>query len=135
MLIFLLFIHYKSWFLLPPVMEYYYAPLHPEYKPMPAFDPSCLKEGEQLMEFIFPKKNETIVLPKNFDEQEDEVVFKVAHRSVQTTVYWYLDRQYVGKTETFHELSLTPTPGKHVLTVVDQQGNELHKRIEILKAS
>ena len=43
------------------------------------------------MEFIFPKKNETILLPKDFDENVNDVIFKLAHRSPETTVYWYLD--------------------------------------------
>src|SRR5690606_36686801 len=56
------------WVVLPPVMEYYYAQLHPEYKILPPFAPNCLQEGEKLMAFIYPKKNETVLLPKNFDE-------------------------------------------------------------------
>ena len=125
----------KSWFALPPILEYYYAPLHPEYKPLPAFADGCLKEGEQKMDFIFPKKNETILLPKGFDENINEVIFKLAHRSPETTVFWYLDDHYLGATETFHELAIAPTPGTYILTVTDSAGNELKQRIEIEKAS
>lgn len=121
----------KNWFALPPVMEFYYAQLHPEYKPLPPFAPDCLQEGEKLMAFIYPKKNETVLLPKNFDENINEVIFKLAHRSPETTVYWYLDSKYIGKTETFHELAVSPKPGKYVLTVVDQEGNRLKENIAI----
>ncbi len=121
----------KNWFTLPPVMEYYYASLHPEYKPLPPFAPGCLKAGESLMAFIYPKRNETVLLPKNFEENINEVIFKLAHRSPENTVYWYLDSEYIGKTETFHELAVSPKPGTYILTVVDSEGNEMKENIKI----
>ena len=87
------------------------------------------------MEFIFPKKNETIVLPKNFEETLNEVVFTLAHRSSESTVYWYLDQEFMGTTHTFHELALQPKPGQYTLTVVDEEGNELSQHISITLAS
>lgn len=87
------------------------------------------------MAFIYPKKNETVLLPKNFDENVNEVIFKLAHRSPETTVFWYLDSKYIGKTETFHELAISPKPGTYLLTTVDQDGNELREQIEIKSAS
>lgn len=125
----------KNWFALPPVMEYYYASLHPEYKILPSFASDCLEEGEKLMAFIYPKHNETVLLPKNFDENVNEVIFKLAHRSPETNVFWYLDSNYIGKTETFHELPVSPKSGKYLLTAVDENGNELHEFIEIKSAS
>ncbi len=125
----------KSWFALPPVMEYYYAPRHPEYIPLPAFRTDCLRDGEQLMEFIYPKRNETILLAKDFNEHINDIIFKVAHRSSETKLYWYLDANFIGMTETFHELSLQPLPGNYLLTVVDQEGNELKQPVTIAYAS
>ena len=123
----------NNWFSLPPVMEYYYAPKHPEYKSLPSFKSGCLKEGEKLMQFIFPKKNEAILLPKNFKEQTNPVVFKLAHRNPDTKVYWYIDKQFIEVTETFHEITYQPEPSEHLLTVTDQQGNSLSIKIEIEK--
>ena len=87
------------------------------------------------MEFVFPKANEAIVLPKDFNEQVNEVIFKLAHRSPETAVHWYLGVQYVGSTETFHEIALAPNPGNYILTVMDQDGNELKQAVEIVRAS
>lgn len=123
----------KNWFTLPPVLEYYYAARHPEYKTLPPFAPDCLNEGESIMAFIYPKRNEAILLPKDFDETVNDVVFKIAHRLPDTTVYWYLDSEYVGKTQTFHELAISPKPGSYLLTVVDGEGNELKEKIEIVR--
>lgn len=121
----------KLFFTLPPVMEYYYSPTHPDYRALPPFAPTCLQEGENLMAFIYPKRNGSILLPRNFEENINEVIFKLAHRSSETKVHWYLDSQYIGTTETFHELAVSPFPGEYILTVVDEKGNELRQKINI----
>jgi len=121
----------KNWFMLPPVMEYYYTLKHPKYKVLPSFKSGCLKDGEQKMQFIFPRKNESILLPKNFKEETNSVIFKLAHRNPETTVYWYVDKTFVKATKTFHEISITPQPGEHLLTVTDQEGNSISQKIEV----
>ncbi|WP_128759649.1 penicillin-binding protein 1C [Leeuwenhoekiella aestuarii] len=124
----------KSWFSLPPVWEYYYAPLHPEYKPLPEFAPGCFRESEKLMEFIYPKRGETILLPKDFDG-EQEVVLRVAHRNPDTKIYWYLDGVYISTTTNFHELSLELSSGIYKLLVTDSEGNSIEQQVVIDKAS
>lgn len=121
----------KNRFVLPPIMSYYYSEKHPEYRSLPPYKNGCLKEGEELMQFVLPKKNEIITLPKNFKEEINPTIFKLAHRNAETTVYWYLNEVYLESTETFHEISVLPEPGKHILTVVDQEGNSLSQQIEI----
>ncbi|NND61730.1 MAG: penicillin-binding protein 1C, partial [Flavobacteriaceae bacterium] len=125
----------KNWFVLPPVQEYYYSNSHPEYRPLPPFKQDCLKDGEELMDFIFPKKNETILLANDFNSNSSEVIFKLAHRTPETKVYWYLDESFIGITSTFHELAYEPLPGQYTLTAVDQNGNETRQTIEISRAS
>ena len=124
----------KAWFNLPPVWEYYYAPLHPEYKTLPEFAPGCFRESEKIMEFIYPKRGETIVLPKDFDG-EQEVVLRVAHRNPDTTLYWYLDGRYINSTTQFHELSLKLSPGTYMLDVTDTAGNNIAQSFTIDTAS
>lgn len=123
----------KNWFSLPPVMEYYYSRLHPQYKTLPQFHPDCIAENEQLMEFIYPKRREQVMLPKDFDETVNDVIFKLAHRDREAIVYWYLDESYMGKTETFHELAVVISPGTYILTVMDHQGNKIQEKVEVVK--
>ncbi|WP_199907793.1 penicillin-binding protein 1C [Leeuwenhoekiella sp. MAR_2009_132] len=125
----------QSWFSLPPVWEYYYAPLHPEYKPLPDFELGCFRESEKIMEFIYPKRGETILIPKDFNDQQQEVIFKLAHRNPDTIVYWYLDNTFINSTETFHELSLALSPGSYILSATDSAGNTIKQRIQIKFAS
>ncbi|RXG33081.1 penicillin-binding protein 1C [Leeuwenhoekiella marinoflava] len=124
----------KAWFSLPPVWEYYYAPLHPEYKPLPEFALGCFRESEKLMEFIYPKRGETILLPKDF-HGEQEVVLRVAHRNPDTKLYWYLDGIYISTTTKFNELSLKLSPGIYKLLVTDSAGNSIEQQLSIDTAS
>lgn len=125
----------QSWFSLPPLWEFYYAPLHPEYKALPDYLPGCFREGEKPMEFIYPKPGETILIPKDFEGEEQETVLKLAHRDSNTTIYWYLDNSFVGQTTTFHELSLTLKPGTYTLSVTDSKGINLSRKLVIEYAS
>lgn len=120
-----------SWFSLPPVQEYYYAPLNPQYHVLPPYISGCFAENEKLMEFIFPKAKEKIILPKNFDENISEVIFRIAHQNPDAVIHWYLEENYMGSTDIFHELAILPTPGSYTLTAVDNEGNRIQQVIEI----
>lgn len=122
---------HKSWFTLPPLMEYYYQQKDATYKVVPSFKIDCNGSEVKKMEFIFPKPNTKIFLPKGFDEQTNELVLKVAHSVNDVTLFWYLDKEYLGETKDIHEQSVLPTYGKHLITVVDDLGNELKQWIEI----
>jgi penicillin-binding protein 1C len=123
----------QNWFSLPPVMAHYFAPLNPDYQMLPPLAPDCVGEDEPLMAFIYPRKNEEVILPKNFDEKVNEVVFRLAHRDTETTVYWYLDETYIGETQTFHELALVIAPGSYWLSATDQDGNSVREKITVVE--
>jgi len=121
-------------FVLPPSVAFYYAGKHPDYHALPPLHPDCDILGEQPMSFIYPKKNQHVILPKDFDEQRNDVIFKLAHRNPDTKVFWYLDEQYVGETKTFHELAILPEEGTYMITAVDADGKELKQQITISKS-
>ncbi|AWX43945.1 Monofunctional biosynthetic peptidoglycan transglycosylase [Flagellimonas maritima] len=125
----------KSWFTLPPVIEHYYTSSNPNYRPLPNFLQGCSSSESRLMEFIFPKRNEAILLPKDLGEKTTEVIFKLAHQQSESIVYWYLDESYVGMTTSFHELILDVTPKDYRLTAVDDKGNRITQQVSIRMAS
>jgi penicillin-binding protein 1C len=122
---------HKNWFTLPPLMEYYYQQKDATYKVAPSFKLDCNGSEVQKMEFIFPKPNTKIFLPKGFDETTNELVLKVAHSVNEATLFWYIDEKYLGETKDIHEKSVLPTYGRHLITVVDDLGNELKQWVEI----
>lgn len=124
-------IHTKSWFVLPPLMAYYYQSKNPFYKPLPAFRADCLGETSVKMEFIYPKENNSIFLPKDFDGTTNELILKLAHSKPETTVFWYLNDRFIESTKAIHEVAIIPKQGKHLITVVDELGNEAKRWFEI----
>ena len=126
-------IKHKSWFVLPPLMEYYYKRKNPFYKSLPSFRLDCLGEKKNMMDFVYPKDKAKIYLPKGFDGLRKSLVLSLAHNMPDTKVYWYINEKYIGQTTTIHEQSVEVLSGVHVFTVLDEFGNELKINIEILE--
>ena len=122
---------HRSWFVLPPLVEYYYQQKNPFYKVLPKFRKDCVGENLQPMDFIYPKENTTIFLSKDFDEKKGDLILKIAHSIPEVKVFWYLDTKFISTTQTIHELAVKPLKGKHLITVVDEFGNEISKKIEV----
>nr|WP_299387898.1 penicillin-binding protein 1C [Allomuricauda sp.] len=125
----------KNWFKLPTVVEYYYAGGHPEYHSFPPFLNGCSGEDYAFMEFIHPRKNEEILISKDFGNHAQEVVFKLAHQRPETSVYWYLDESYIGTTEDLHEMIVPIKEGAYVLTAVDNDGHSIQQALQIQLAN
>jgi penicillin-binding protein 1C len=121
----------RSWFVLPPVMEWYYKRVNPSYRPLPPFLPGCHEEQPRAMEMIYPRETRQIFIPRNLDGTLSSTVFEVAHRGSGHTIFWHLDGQYLGATREVHKMELQPAPGSHTLTLTDDEGNILVKRFEV----
>ena len=124
-------IKHKSWFVLPPLMAYYYKTKNPFYKPLPKFRNDCLGKNSISMEFIYPKEATTLYLPKDFDGTTNDLILKIAHSKPESTLFWYVDETFIGSTKNIHELAIIPKTGKHLITVVDEFGNEAKRKITI----
>jgi len=122
----------RSWFVLPPVMEWYYKNQHIEYRNLPPFRSDCGALLAPAMDFIYPKANTKIYLTKNFNSEIQPVVLKVAHSQRDAELFWYVDEVYVGKTKTFHEMPVKAATGTHYITVVDEFGNEIRRKVQLV---
>lgn len=123
----------RAWFVLPPAEEHFYKARHPGYLPLPPFRPGCSDNAAlPNMELIYPKYPTRIYVPTGLDGKLSKTVFTVAHRSPGATIYWHIDNEYLGSTHTFHSFELAPGEGKHLLTLVDQEGRRLEQAFEII---
>jgi penicillin-binding protein 1C len=126
-------INTKAWFILPPLQAYYFKTKNPFYKMAPPFRTDCVSLSGVSMEFIYPNQQSTIFLPKDFDGNTNDLILKVAHSKPALELYWYIDNQFVGSTKDIHDMAILPASGKHIITVVDELGNELKHHITILE--
>jgi penicillin-binding protein 1C len=124
---------HKPWFVLPPAQEWYYKGKNSGYKILPPYRKDCNGENKSaVMEFIYPKKSNQIYVPVELDGKTGKTIFEVVHHSPDAVIYWHLDDEYLGFTKSFHQMALSPPPGKHLVTLVDQDGEQLLEYFEIL---
>ena len=122
-----------AFFSLPPVAEHYYRKKHPDYYTIPPFRSDCdPTTAANSMQLIYPKYPTKIYVPVDLNGQLSKTVFKVAHRSNELAIYWHIDETYIGTTREFHSMEFAPSVGKHVLTLVDEQGQRLVQEFEII---
>jgi penicillin-binding protein 1C len=126
---------HKPWFVLPPVEEHYYKVSNPNYQSLPHFREDCnsINLASNPMQLIYPKEAARIYVPIDIDGKMSRTVFKVAHRKPETVIHWHLDDEFIGSTEQFHHFELHPSPGKHQLTLVDNNGFQLNQQFEIIE--
>lgn len=114
----------KPWFVLPPIMGFYYKHNHSNYKNLPPYKEECIQSGRSTPEFIYPKHQAKIYLTKNFYGTTQPFVAKAVTDSEQNVLYWYLDQTFLGTTRQYHEMPVQASSGSHLLTIVDQNGRE-----------
>jgi penicillin-binding protein 1C len=125
---------HRPWFVLPPIEEFYYKSKNPNYISPPPFKEGCVAAGEtdSPMQLIYPRYHAQIYVPIDLDGKLSRTVFQAAHRNPETTIYWHLDNAYLTSTKSFHNIELIPTIGQHTITLVDEKGNRVEQRFEII---
>lgn len=124
---------HKSYFVLPPMQEWYYRKKHPSHTPLPPFLKTCKQFSEEKnLQIVYPNPGTRIVIPLDVDGVKSKTVFEATHREKNTKLYWHIDDVYLGETKHFHEMAVEPEEGKHTLTIVDSKGESTQVNFEIL---
>ena len=128
---------HEAWFVLPPVQEFYYRIDHPEYKTLPPYRPDCAKqiaaeEGVRVMNLIYPEPDTSVYVPVDLDGRMGEVVFEAVHRQEESVIHWHLDDRYIASTSHYHQVSVNPDPGEHLLVLTDGDGRRLERRFKVI---
>lgn len=121
----------RPWFVLPPAQEYYYRNYHIDYIPLPPVKPGCGQDLNRQIELIYPEHNAILYLPKGFSGKSEKFIFKAAHARRDATIYWHLDESYLGETTENHQISCSVGQGKHLLTLIDNEGNQKKIQFEV----
>jgi penicillin-binding protein 1C len=73
-----------------------------------------------------------VIIPRELDGNRGRTVFEAVDRRREATIYWHLDGEYLGETHTFHQQTLDIEPGEHILTLVDDTGERVARRFQVL---
>ena len=120
------------YYILPPVMEWFYKKYTSFYVPPPPVLPGCQnKSNFEIMSFVYPETTAKISIPIGIRGDRQQVVFELAHRNPSKIVFWSLNEQYLGKTQHIHQMLLDLEKGDYWLTCVDEDGNEIRRRLNV----
>ena len=120
-----------SHFVLPPLMAWYYKKHHIDYKNLPPLREDCKGENISVMAFSEPVNTNTVIVPKGLSGNLNKVVFKIAHINSEAKIHWYLNDIYLKTTQDFNEIGIDFTKGNHIVTAIDNLGNEISRKILI----
>ena len=127
---------HESWFVLPPIQEYFYRADHADYRPLPPFRPDCGgaagERGSRVMSLVYPEPDMSVYVPVGLDGKVGEVVFEAVHRESGATIHWHLDKQYVASTRVFHQIAVAPEPGEHRLVLMDNEGRRIERTFQVV---
>ena len=58
------------------------------------------------MTFVFPEKNASSYLTKDFNKEPNKLIFKAIQTNSTTSIYLYLNTKYLSKTPSIHEVEI-----------------------------
>ncbi len=119
------------WFVLPPIMEWYYKDISASYRPLPPPHPDLPRQPKNHVGIVYPVENARLFLPIDIDGKPGKLIIQAAYSS-QGVLFWHLDGEYLGETQTFHQMEIRPDQGPHLLTLVSQEGDFTERRFHIL---
>lgn len=125
----------RNWFVLPPDQASYYQKYHANYLPLPPLRADCQSDNssqQDMLSLVYPQDHTQIYLPRELDGKLGKTIFRAVPRRPETLLYWHLDNQFIGTTQTFHQQAVQPSAGQHRVTVVDEAGNRVEKVFEVL---
>lgn len=122
---------HKSWFVLPPLQEYYYRTKHPSYTPLPPIKDECTTQNLRVMDLVYPSDGIKLYVPVELDGKQGEIVLEAVHNNPNANIFWHLNDKYIGYTNGIHQMGISPPKGEYKLTLVDTEGNEINSEFEI----
>ena len=121
---------YEVYFMLPPVLEWFYKKHSAMYRPLPALYPSCATaHPDEMMAFVYPKSDARVTIPIGIKGNRQQVIFEIAHRNPQKTIYWTLNNVFIGQTRLSHQMPIDVEKGTYELRCVDEDGVELYRKL------
>lgn len=88
------------------------------------------QKTEDMLQILYPQENARLWIPRDLDGRLEKVTLRAAHREKESLLYWYLDDVFIGTSRDRHVRSSLLASGRHVLDIVDENGNRDSVRFE-----
>ncbi|MBS1505590.1 MAG: penicillin-binding protein 1C [Bacteroidetes bacterium] len=125
----------ESWFVLPPIQEFYFKQKNISYKPLPPLRSDCSNASAMVsMDLIYPKPSAKVFVPYELDGTKGNALFEATHRNPKATLFWHIDGQFFAATTRSHKLPIRLDDGVHTLLIVDDVGESLTREFTIISS-
>ena len=122
-----------SWFVLPPVQEYYFKAKNITYQSLPLYRKDCISPSSiPSLDLVYPKFNAKIFIPRELDGSMGSTVFEATHRNQKAVIFWHMDGNFLQTTKNQHRLAFIPSPGSHILTLMDDRGEVIERPFSVI---
>ena len=107
----------------PPAIAQYLRGAGRLIRPIPPVAPDCVVTDSRAVAITYPTDGARIFLPRDLDGTTQNIVVRAAHRDRASSLFWYLNDEYVGSTESDHTRAFELPAGTHAVAVIDRHGN------------
>ncbi len=122
------------YFVLSPIQEFFYKKSHLEFNSSPAIASYCIDETTIAnFDLIYPRNGFKIYLPLDENGKKNDLIMNATHKSVHSKLYWYLDKEYIGETSRYHQISVKPNKGRHELVITEEKGKSIKVYFDIIE--
>ncbi len=119
-------------FVLPTIQAWYYQKTHSDYNGVPDLAAYCSEEtNQEMISLIYPQKNSSTIIPREIDGVKESLILKAVHTREDAKLYWHLNESFIGTTESFHHMEISPEQGDYQLNIADQFGNSFTTQIRV----
>ena len=124
---------HENWFVLPPAQEWFYKQKHPLHETVPPLSENCDHKDEiNQIQVIYPVPGSVLYVPRELDGEKGKIIFEATHRQPEMKLFWSIDEEFILSTKDFHQISIQPTEGNHVLVIVDEKGNAVRVSFSVV---
>ncbi len=119
-------------FVLPPQVERWYIKHTLGYISLPPFVSWHNSAEKDDLAIVFPNQDARMYIPIEIDGTPGEIVMEAADRNAGSIIYWDIDGNYIGTSDSIHQMSARLEPGEHVLTITNSMGTQRRRNFTIL---
>lgn len=123
----------ESFFILPPIQEWYYIQKSANYKRLPGYAKGCVSQSKgRKLGLIYPQHNAKIYIPRQIEGTRSQLICEATHTNKSAPIYWHIDNQYLGETTDRHQMAIDYEKGRHTLMIIDSEGQQQVIQFDIL---
>ncbi|MBN2413005.1 penicillin-binding protein 1C [candidate division KSB1 bacterium] len=110
-------------FIVPPLVKEIMQLSGKKVDEIPPHTENCPNEmAENRLEIVYPVNGIKILVPRDLDGGYEKIVLSARHQHPSSQLFWFIDGKFLGETINIHQYTIDILPGKHKLTIQDDEG-------------